>query len=142
MVVTVDEIAQILGLSGIHSLRQLTEKVLQGLPKSALERVLKLATGNDPAARQRLLQNIIPLATYRRRTRFLKLDESERTERLARVIATAIYVWNGDKQGAHEFLTSPHPMLDSQRPIDVAITELGAREVEDILGSLFYGLAA
>jgi uncharacterized protein (DUF2384 family) len=78
--------------------------------------VLKLATGNDPAARQRLLQNIIPLATYRHRTRFLKLDESERTERLARVIAAAIYVWNGDKQGA--------------------------REVEDILGSLFYGLAA
>lgn len=141
MVVTIDEIAHILGLSGVHSLRQLTEKVSQGLPKSALERVLRMASG-DSAERQRLLQSIIPLATYRRRKRVLKLEESERTERLARVIATANYVWNGDKNGAHEFLMTPHPMLDDQRPIDVALTELGAREVEDILGSLFYGIAA
>jgi putative toxin-antitoxin system antitoxin component (TIGR02293 family) len=142
MVVTADQIAAVLGLPGIHSLRDLSERVLQGLPKSALERVLRLAIGKDAAERQKLLQRIVPLATYRRRTRLLKLEESERTERLARVIATAHYVWNGDKEGAHEFLISPHPMLDGRRPLDVALTELGAREVEDILGSLFYGIAA
>lgn len=142
MIVTAARVAKVLGLPRIHTLRELSERVSRGLPKSALNRVLLSAAGDDPTERRRLLQRVIPLATYKRRRLCLKLEESERTERLARVIATAEYVWEGDKEGAHEFLTSPHPMLDGQRPIDAALTDLGAREVENILASLFYGIAA
>lgn len=142
MIVTADRVAKVLGLPRVHSLRDLSACVSHGLPKSALERVLQSAAGDDPAERRRLLQRVIPLATYKRRQRLLKLEESERTERLARVIATAEYVWDGDRDAAHEFLTSPHPMLDGERPIDAALTDLGAREVEAILANLFYGIAA
>lgn len=142
MIVTAERVAKMLGLPQIRSLRDLSERVTRGLPKSSLDRVLRQASGGDPAEYRRLLARIIPLATYKRRHRLLKLGESERTERVARVIATAEFVWGGDREGAREFLLSPHPMLDGKRPIDAAVTELGAREVEDILARLFYGIAA
>lgn len=142
MIVPVDRVAKVLGLSKVTSLRELSELVEEGLPKSALDRVLTHAAGDNAAERRRLLQRVVPLATYKRRRGALKIEESERTERMARVIAAAEYMWDGDKAGAHEFLMRPHPMLDDKRPIDAAITELGAREVEEILQRLFYGIAA
>ena len=57
------------------------------------------------------------------------------------MIATAEYVWNS-ADDARVFLSSPHAMLGGKRPIEVALTELGARRVENLLWSLFHGVAA
>ena len=62
---------------------------------------------------------------------------SECTERLARVIATAEHVWD-DQDLAHSFLHEPHHMLEDRSPVSVALTELGARRVEDLLWRLFF----
>jgi putative toxin-antitoxin system antitoxin component (TIGR02293 family) len=83
---------------------------------------------------------IVPEATFKRRTR-LSAAESERTERLARVIAASEYAWD-DEESAREWLTRPHPELASRTPLDAAMTELGARRVEDLLDRLFYGIPA
>ncbi|WP_087650444.1 MbcA/ParS/Xre antitoxin family protein [Caballeronia choica] len=66
---------------------------------------------------------------------------AEKTERLARVVATAQYVWDS-VDDAREFLNAPHPMLEGRTPLDVAFTKLGARRVEELLWKLFYGLPA
>ena len=58
---------------------------------------------------------------------------------MAAVLATAEDVW-GDEEDAAEFLTSPHPMLGGGVPIDLALSEIGARQVEHILLSLDLGL--
>jgi len=79
---------------------------------------------------------VVPEATYKRRTR-LTPSESERTERLARVIAAAEYVWN-DRDDAREWLTKPHPELENRPPLEAALTELGARRAEEVLDRLFY----
>ncbi len=142
MIVTADRVARVLGLARVHSLRDLSARVTNGLPKTALERVLRRAAGSNAAERRRLLQRVVPLATYKRRRRALKVEESERTERLARVIAAAEFVWEGDAAGAHEFLSTAHPLLGGATPLDAALTDLGAREVEQILARLFYGIAA
>ncbi|PCE21495.1 MbcA/ParS/Xre antitoxin family protein, partial [Burkholderia ubonensis] len=71
----------------------------------------------------------------------LTQDESEKTERLARIVATAAYVWD-DADAARQFLAAPHPELEGRAPLDVALTELGARRVEEVLWKLFYGLPA
>jgi putative toxin-antitoxin system antitoxin component (TIGR02293 family) len=114
--------------------------VRDGLPKSALRAGVKHATqGAD--ARRTLLARIIPEATYKRRRDRLTQDESEKTERLARIVATAVYVW-ADADDAREFLATPHPELEARAPLDVALTELGARRVEQLLWKLFYGLPA
>ncbi len=134
-------IAAVMGLrSKVRSLSELSELVRRGLPKSALKSsVAKVfAEGTEQTA---MLYRVIPEATYKRRREHLKADESERTERLARVIATAQYVWDDEHQ-ARRFLTAAHAQLGGERPIDIALTELGARRVEELLWKLYYGVAA
>ncbi len=87
------------------------------------------------------MDRLVPKATYKRRKSFLSPTESERIERLARVIATAEYIWD-DSEAARQFLPTPHSLLDQQIPCDVAMTELEARQVEEILWKIFYGLPA
>lgn len=62
-------------------------------------------------------------------------------DRLARVLATAEHVWDS-ADDARAFLATGHAMLGGKRPIEVALTELGARRVENLLWSLFHGVAA
>jgi putative toxin-antitoxin system antitoxin component (TIGR02293 family) len=57
------------------------------------------------------------------------------------VMANAEYVWD-DREDARRFLTTPHPALRHKTPIDAAMTELGARQVEELLGQIFHGLPA
>jgi putative toxin-antitoxin system antitoxin component (TIGR02293 family) len=124
---------------GVESLRALESLVHEGLPKEALRRVVERALA-DRVERRQLLYRIVPEATFKRR-RVLSTDASERTERLARVVATAEYVWD-EPELARRFLHEPHPMLEGRSPVDVALSELGARRVEDLLWGLHHGLPA
>jgi hypothetical protein len=45
----------------------------------------------------------------------------------------------GQPDDARAFLSTGHAMLGGKRPIEVAVTELGARRVESLLWSLFHG---
>jgi len=134
-------IAQVLGLRrGVKSVAQLDGQVGSGLPKASLGAVARHVYGNSPEAGA-LMHQVIPAATFHRRGDALKPQESERVERLARVIATAEQVWDNEDD-ARAFLTTGHAMLGGERPIVVALTELGARRVETLLWSLFHGVAA
>ena len=135
------KVAQLLGLSRkVTSIEQLEQQVEAGLPKSSLNAVARRVYGSSPDAAA-LMQRVIPSATFHRRGDELKPQEGERVERLARVIATAEHVWDSEDD-ARAFLSTAHPMLAGKRPIDVALTELGARRVETLLWSLFHGVAA
>ena len=69
----------------------------------------------------------------------LTAAESDRTVRLARVYATAVeMIGNGGK--AVEWLRTPNRALGGELPLDRLDTDLGAREVEDILGRIAYGV--
>lgn len=139
--VSPQQVASVMGLPRrIRSLRQLADAVERGLPKSAL-RSSASRVYESRAAQTELIHRIVPEATLKRRREVLKSDESERTERLARVIAIALYVWDDDDD-ARRFLTTSHRELGGKRPVDCALSELGAREVEELLWKLFYGLPA
>ncbi len=132
-------IAEILGLgASVRTVGQLESAVSAGLPKRALER-LSARLYVDRRAANAYKFKVVPQATWKRRTRRLSVDESERTERLARVLAAAEYVWD-DREQAREWMSKPHRELDKQAPLEVARTELGARRVEDLLEKLFFGL--
>ncbi len=138
-------IAQVLGGSkvlkrDISSLDELSSLVRNGLPKDALRTVAQHLF-SDPKTRTRIIYRIVPEATYKRRKELLNPIESERTERLARVVATAEFVWD-DLEDARRFLTTPHPELSDCTPLEVAMTELGARQVEEILWKIFHGILA
>ena len=131
-------IAEVLGVKAAN-LRDLAAAVEKGLPKQALSRTVTRVMPERGAAR-RFLIKVVPEATFKRRIR-LSPGESERTERLARVIAAAEYVWD-DRNDARAWLNTPHPELDHKPPMHAAMTELGARRVEDLLDRILYGLPA
>jgi putative toxin-antitoxin system antitoxin component (TIGR02293 family) len=141
VLVTPEKIASIMALVPIpHSFAELDELVSHGLPKNALKASVDRG-GRSNIKNKHLLYRIIPEATYKRRRDKLSVEESERAERLARVYATAQYVWNSDDD-ARAFLHAPHPMLQGRTPLDVSMSELGARRVEELLWKLYYGIAA
>lgn len=71
----------------------------------------------------------------------LSPEESEKLQRVARVFAMAKDVW-GSVEDAREFMVKRHPMLDDRSPFEASLSEIGAREVESILGRLLFGSAA
>jgi len=134
-----ESIAEILGLGGsVRTLHQLESAVSAGLPKRSLERLsARLYDDRRTASAHKF--KVVPQATWKRRTKRLSVDESEKTERLARVLAAAEYVWD-DRNQAREWMSKPHRELSGQTPLETARTELGARRVESLLDTLFFGL--
>ena len=129
---------KVLGRS-VKSLTDLAELVREGLPASSvLVLAQKLDLGN--AALSRKLG--IPQRTMTRRLSQhsrLSAAESDRTVRLARVYATAVEMI-GNQEKAVEWLRTPNRALAGERPLDQLDTDLGAREVEDVLGRIAYGV--
>jgi putative toxin-antitoxin system antitoxin component (TIGR02293 family) len=143
--IVVSHIADVLGGQPIlrrrlGSLAALNDAVAKGLPKAALRQTASRIFAGRVEQKQ-LMNRIVPEATFKRRRERLSAAESERTERIARVVANAEYVW-GERRDARRFLTTPHPALRDKTPIDASRTELGARQVEEILGKIFHGLPA
>lgn len=140
--VAASHVAEILGgerLLGepVHSLADLNRLVMQGLPKSSL-RYAATWVAPSPAAARALIYRVVPESTFKRRKR-LSPAESERSERLARTIAFAEFTW-GDRDAAHEWLNEANPHLEGKSPLEAAETELGARQVEEMLGRAIHGI--
>lgn len=145
MAVSPDQVAQILGGEPVlgrrvRTLEELRRLVEAGLPVASLGRVAERVAGY-PAGATAIKHRIVPKATLHRRRDRLSLQESERLERLARVTALAEAVWE-DQAQAHEFLTHPQSQLGGLRPLDLAYSDLGARQVEELLLKLEYALPA
>lgn len=77
-------------------------------------------------------------ASRARRDR-LRPSEGEKLVRVAAILARAAEVWE-DEEDAAAFLTSPHPALGGDAPIHRAQSEIGARQVEELLLDLDLGL--
>lgn len=81
---------------------------------------------------------IVPKATYLRHDH-LNAAHGQKAERLARVFAMAEAAW-GDEEEARRFMNTPHPELGGRTPLAAAMTELGARQIEEIIERGLHGL--
>ena len=84
----------------------------------------------------------IPRRTLTRRKRegrFLP-DESDRLLRASRLFGKTLELFEGDREAATEWLTSAQPALGGAVPLDLAKSEVGAREVERLIGRLEHGV--
>jgi putative toxin-antitoxin system antitoxin component (TIGR02293 family) len=83
----------------------------------------------------------ISKATLHRRQSGQRLGpvESDRVVRFAKLMGRAIEVLESE-ENARQWLTSPQFGLDGAVPLEYAETEVGAREVEDLLGRIEYGV--
>jgi putative toxin-antitoxin system antitoxin component (TIGR02293 family) len=122
----------------VATVADLQRAVGRGLPFAALRYVMRHFPQRQ---KTRVQQIVVPRSTLQRREEEgrLRPAESERLERIARLATLAEQVWESSEE-AHRFLTSPHPQLDNQAPIDLAATDLGTRRVETLLWKLEHSL--
>lgn len=80
-------------------------------------------------------------ATLHRRKKAGQLDrsESDRLVRFARIISRASAALGG-LDGARSWLVAPARAFKGECPLDFADTEIGAREVEALLGRIEHGV--
>ena len=122
----------------VPSAAELRARIKRGLPYRALESV-----------RERLGLSVLetatvlhmPLRTLARRKQSRRLDahESDRLYRLARVAAHAFAVFGAEDKAA-TWLRRPNRSLHGETPIHLLDTDVGARQVEEILGRLEHGI--
>ncbi len=119
----------------------LIEKAVEhGFPRAALRHVAQRLAGDEQVKVSPLEWSLVPKTTLERRATQLSPQESERTERVARLFVHARRAL-GTEAEAREFMTTPHPELDGRSPVDSARTDLGTRRTEQLLNALEYGLA-
>jgi putative toxin-antitoxin system antitoxin component (TIGR02293 family) len=92
------------------------------------------------------MEKLVPMlgiskATLHRRKAEGRLDqaESDRVVRFAKLMGKAVEVMESE-ENARQWLNSPQFGLGGAVPLEYAETEVGAREVENLLGRIEYGV--
>ena len=113
-------------------------RIQAGLPMSEFEalRTLLEMTGEELAEKLAISRSTL---VRRRKSGRLDREESDRLVRFARLYARAVEVF-GEEASAREWLKTPARGLAFVTPLTFAETEAGAREVENILGRLEFGV--
>jgi putative toxin-antitoxin system antitoxin component (TIGR02293 family) len=123
----------------VKSTDDLAQQVRSGLPASTVA-VLAAALSLERAQVAERLK--IPARTLSRRLKTksrLTHDESDRTLRMARVVALAKEVLGTDEK-ASRWMNNPNRALGGKRPFDELDTEPGVRSVEEVLYGIAYGM--
>ena len=128
----------LLGLKTQDAL-ELHDRVERGLSYEALER---LRSALDlPLSRFGELLKIPPRTLARRReAKRLQPEESDRLLRMAKIVGLAIQLFEGGLDEARAWLLSPQQALGNTVPLDLATNDVGAREVENLIGRLEHGI--
>jgi putative toxin-antitoxin system antitoxin component (TIGR02293 family) len=141
--VRAERIAETLGGARVLKRKSLTLEELRaqlrtGLPYSALEAV---ASGFEIGTADLVAVLHVPSRTLARRKREkrLRADESDRLFRLSRIATLAEDVL-GSREKAIRWLHQPNRALGSATPLHQLDTELGARQVEDVLLRIAHGV--
>jgi putative toxin-antitoxin system antitoxin component (TIGR02293 family) len=113
---------------------ELRDRIRQGLPYRSLESVRERLRLSGPEVAAILH---IPDRTMarRRQARRLRADESDRLYRVARVAGVAVSAL-GSEDKAATWLHRPNRALNGELPIRLLDTNIGAHDVEDVLGRI------
>jgi putative toxin-antitoxin system antitoxin component (TIGR02293 family) len=116
--------------------KQVRDALQHGVPRGAFDQLRSdLGVSNEELADVLA----IPTRTLARRTERFKADESERLLRVGSVWAKAMDVLE-DKTAARRWMTQPKRALGGLTPLRCCDTEIGAREVESLLGRIEHGV--
>jgi putative toxin-antitoxin system antitoxin component (TIGR02293 family) len=117
---------------------KLIAKIKEGLPVKAFNRLCKNLDISEKALAKTLNIAISTLAR-RKKTGRMTFGESERIYRIAKIYDRAVEVF-GDEEMGRRWLKEPAWALGDRTPLEFAETELGAQEVDDLLGRIEHGV--
>ncbi len=124
----------------LPSAAELRNRVRTGLPYQSLESIRERLHLSLPEA---AIVLHVPLRTLARRRHGRKLDadESDRLYRLARIAGQAVAVL-GTEEKAATWLRRANRALNGEVPLGLLDTDLGARQIEDVLGRIEHGVVS
>ncbi len=117
---------------------QAVQRVATGLPFREIE-ALRAEIDEPLESLGRHLSISRSTLQRRRADRRLTPQESDRVLRFCRLLRHAVSVF-GDLDRARQWLKFPQRGLGGAVPLDYASSEVGAREVENLLGRIDYGV--
>jgi putative toxin-antitoxin system antitoxin component (TIGR02293 family) len=115
------------------------KSIQRGLRFSALERFQRNSGLSTADLADAVVITARTLARRKEQGR-LEPEESDRLLRIARVFGKALELFEGDAEQARGWLSDPQRALGGERPIVLAQTDLGAREVEALADRLEHGV--
>jgi putative toxin-antitoxin system antitoxin component (TIGR02293 family) len=122
----------------VDSPEDLKDWIRDGLPFSSLEKVMERFGINREEISSAL--DLPPRTLARRKQeRRLRRDESDRLFRLVRVASQASEVLGGEGK-AGRWLHTPNRALGGKPPLELLDTDLGSRQVEEVLGRIEHGV--
>jgi putative toxin-antitoxin system antitoxin component (TIGR02293 family) len=130
--------AVLLGLREFDS-ASLLRRVERGLSFRTFER-LRRNVALTPAQLLEVVQIPQRTLTRRRHEGRFTAEESDRLVRVSRLFARAVELFDGDAEAARKWLSGSQPSLGGAVPLELARTELGAREVETAIGRIEHGV--
>ena len=121
------------------SLQGIMNKVLEGLDIKFAER-LRDHLGLTWAQFAQAIQ--VAPRTFRRRRQSgrLNANESDRVLRLCRLFGRALELFEGQDEQAAQWLTQPQRALGDRSPLGMAKTDIGTRQIDDLIGRLEHGV--
>ncbi|MBV6013982.1 MbcA/ParS/Xre antitoxin family protein [Pseudomonas aeruginosa] len=106
--------------------------VLAGLPVSLI---------SDLASElERSLEQIVEWVTASPGSAVMSMQASEVFCRLIEILDALLELYEGDLDGALHWLTAPNVVLSNERPVELLVTEPGARAVRQAIRAIEYGL--
>jgi putative toxin-antitoxin system antitoxin component (TIGR02293 family) len=76
----------------------------------------------------------------RKKEKKLTATESDRLVSVSRLLTQAVELFEGDKEKAFRWFVQANRGLGNLSPLDMAATETGTREVENLIGRLEHGV--
>ena len=119
---------------------RLTERVKEGLPFKSVEVLAEELGMSVPRFIDDYMLISRATASRRRKAGLLTTDESDKAVRFARLLEQATDLMECDEGAARRWLLSPLPLLGGESPLGYARTEVGAHEVEQLIGRLEHGV--
>lgn len=127
-----------IGLSAANSV-QVIRQLKQGLPYTSLVRFQK--ESSLPLITIGRFVGIPPRTLMRRKVEGrLRTDESERLLRISRIFELTTSLFEGDTAATLSWLLKPRDEFAKESALEFAKTEIGARDVEDLIGQLEHGV--
>lgn len=121
-----------------ESAQQMIQAVKEGIPVRSFSLLAKLLGVSEAA-----LAEVVGLSSStlgrRKRSGRLSAEESEHVLRVARLLELAVQTF-GDLESASAWFRDENLSLGGATPLRYADTEVGAREVENLLGRIRYGV--
>lgn len=118
--------------------KSLVAQLREGFPMSEFRALQELLI--IPEEELGRFLGISPATLHRRKkSGHLETSESERVVRFARLFGLTMEVFETE-EAAREWLKAANPGTADESPLSYADTEFGAREVENLLGRLDYGV--